>query len=114
MTRNLGQTEELVFYLYKGKSFSFDLVWWLDAAKTQAAVITSVGGKIKTSSGADATELIDLAPTFENNRVLVRLTPVQTAGIDSEFGFLEVKASTVQETKPLIRGKVRIFAGVSE
>lgn len=112
--RQIGLVEELRFHLYKGKSFSFDVLWWTDAAKTQAAVITSVRGKIKKQNIDGAVLIVDLAPTFLVNRTLVRLTPAQTLALVEGLGYLELEATTAVETKVLSRGPVVIHPEVSE
>lgn len=112
---DIGQVQEQTFHLYRGKTFAFDVVWWLDAAKTQAAVIVSARARIKAGPAGGPTSLVDLAPTVvAPNRVVVRLTPAQTAAIDADTGYLEVEAETATETKPLVRGWVRVYPEVSE
>lgn len=111
--KGIGLVEELKFHIYKGKSFNLDVLWWYDESKTLPAIIESARGKIQTQdSGGD--DIINLSPTFTGNRVLVRLSPVQTLAIVQDSGYLELEASTAVETKLLIHGRVRIHQEVSE
>lgn len=110
----IGKVPDQEFHIYKGKSFSFDVLWWLNKAKTEAAVIASARGKIKTGTQAADPVLIDLAPTFTANRVMVRLTPAQTLALVGFNGFLEVEATAGVDTKIMTRGRVVLHSEVSE
>lgn len=114
MAKQVGLIEEVDFHIYKGKSLAFDVLWWLDDLKTIAAVITSTLGKIKEYDGKAAPVIVNLAPTFVGNRVVVRLTPAQTLAIVQSKGFLEIEAATTTVTKTLARGRVIIHQEISE
>lgn len=113
--KDLGKVDEIHFHVYRGKQFAFDVLWWHDLAKTQAAVITSARGAIKTMDSRSADIIVNLAPTFQGtNRVLVRLSPGQTLVLVGSRGYLELEASTATDIKTLCRGPVTIHPEVSE
>jgi len=114
--KQIGEVEEVRFHLYRGKLFAFDLKWWYDYAKTQAAVIISARGAIKTKDTSDAAIIVAFAPVLgpETNWVQIRLTVAQTLAITAKGGYLEVEASTSGDTKLLVRGPVQIYQEVSE
>ena len=114
MTTDIGRVKELRFFIYKGKTFAFDCVWWADTAKTVPRIITSARGKIKDSATPAAQLLVNLAPTFLNNRVMIRLTEAQTLAIAGTSGFLELEATSGTETKVLTLGRVVLHPEVSE
>lgn len=112
---HVGQFPEVVFHIYKGKSFSLDATWWLDDAKTEPADIASAAGKIRDSDRDGAEIVLDLDPTIEDNRVSVDLDGDQTSSIQHRTGFLELEAhATDGQDETLARGRVIFHPEVSE
>ena len=110
----VGRTPTVPLEINKGGDLNFDVLWWADEERTAPMEIAEAEAQVRDDDG---TLVLDLAPTFVDNRVMFRVPAATTAAIEHRghaLWDLEVVSATTGERKKLAKGPVRLFEEVSQ
>lgn len=110
----VGRTSTVPLEIHKGGDLNFDILWWADEERTVAMEISDVSAQVRDNDGD---LILDLAPTFVDNRILFRVSAAVTSAITHRGHAqwdLEVVAALSGERKKLAKGPVRLFEEVSQ